>query len=267
MHLHVSCQTTHRLQAYHCRTEIVMKVEPLEHTDFIICKPDPRCSKEGCGSTNCKFSESRSRKLGGVSERYKCIECGCRFTHRPGVLGRHCEDVAISRALDDAVESKSLSAAAMLVPKNSHSGAGRVPKCSTVLRWMRDAQKATTKIPENVPLRVGSKWCTDKIHFPTDKGGRYMAGVMDTEFRFMLANETYPKDDKLQVYDATWLFKRAVHIAKTILSVLISDRLNGFKRGFKRAILGCKKYREKDQKTCIRAQRISTKSPHQQQPL
>ena len=29
-----------------------------------------------------------------------------------------------------------------------------------------------------------------------------MAGVMDAESRFMLANETYPKAEKLQTYDA-----------------------------------------------------------------
>ena len=226
---------------------IVMKVDPLKPANFTICKPAPKCPKEICGSTNCKFYELRPRNLGGVSERYKCIECGCRFTHRPGFLGRHYDDVAISRAIDDVVEGKSLGAAALSVPKNSHPDAGRVPERSSVLRWMQDAQKTTAKIPENVPIRVSGKWCTDEIHFPTDKGGRYMAGVMDAESRYMLANETYPKDDKLQVYDATWMFKRAVHIAKRIPSVLISDHLSGFARGFKNAILRDKKYNKKDQ--------------------
>ena len=101
------------------------------------------------------------------------------------------------------VDGKSLSAAAMSVPKNSHSGADRVPERSIVLHWMQDVQKATAKISENVPIRVSGKWSTDELYFPTDKGGRYMAGVMYAESRFMLANETYPEENKLQVYDAT----------------------------------------------------------------
>ena len=113
---------------------------------------------------------------------------------------------------------------------------------------MQDAQKTTAKIPENVPIRVSSKWCTDRIHYPTDKGGRYMAGVMNAESRYVLANETYTKDDKLLVYDATGMLKQAINIAKTIPSVLTSDRLGGFAHGFKKAILRCKKYIKKDQK-------------------
>ena len=91
---------------------IVMKVEPLEPTNFTICKPVPKYPKGECIYINCKFYELRSRNLGGVSERYKYIECGCRFTHLPGFLGRYYDDVAISRAIDDVVEGKSLSAAA-----------------------------------------------------------------------------------------------------------------------------------------------------------
>ena len=79
------------------------------------------------------------------------------------------------------VEGKSLGAAARSVPKNSHPDTGRIPERSTVLRWMQRAQKATTKIPENIPIRAGGKWCTDEIHFRINKGGSYMAGVMNAE--------------------------------------------------------------------------------------
>lgn len=227
---------------------VVMKVDPLVPTYFTISKPVPTCPIEGCRSTDCKFYDSRPRKLGGVSDRYKCTECGYRFTHRPGFLGRHYEDVVISRALDDVVEGKSLDATARSVPKNSPSGTDKVPKRSTVLRWIQNAQKTTAKIPENIPIKVSGKWGADEIYFPTNKGGRYMSGVMDIASRFMLANEMYPKDDKLQVYDATKLFEQAVRVAKTIPRVLISDLLNGFARGFKKAICGSRKYHKKGQK-------------------
>ena len=99
---------------------IVMKVEPREPANFTVHKFDPKCPMEGCGSTNCKFYELRPRKLGGASEGYKCVKCSCRFTHRPGFLEKHYDYVAMSRAIDDVVKGKPISAAAMSIPKNSH---------------------------------------------------------------------------------------------------------------------------------------------------
>ena len=227
---------------------LVMRTEPLAPADFTIGRPEPRCTNKECGSANCRFYESRPRKGGGASDRYRCSECGCRFTYRPGFLGRHYEDAVISGALDDTVEGRSLAAAARAAPRNSQSGSERVPERGTVLRWMQHAQRSTAKIPRNVPIRAGGRWSADEIYFPTDNGGRYMAGVMDAESRYMLANETYPKDDKIQTYDATDMFRQAVRIAGRIPDVLISDLLSGFARGFKKAIQGCRKYRRMGRK-------------------
>ena len=264
MHLSVSYQAAHRLQAHYCSTDAddegrVPKARRFYH------KLAPKCTNEKCGSTNCEFYESRPRKSGGASNRYKCVECGRRLAYRPGFLGLHYEDAAISGAIGDATDGKSLGAAARSVPKYSQSK--RVPAHSAVLRCMQHAKRTTAKIPENVPVRVGGKWNADEIYFPTDKGGRYMAGVMDAESRFMLSNETYPEAEKLQTYDATDMFRRAVRIAKTIPDVLISDLLSGFARGFKNAIARRGKYRKKRPKARARTHRVSTKPPHQQQPL
>ena len=204
----------------------VMKTEPLKPTDFVISKPAPKCTNGKCRSTNCKFYELRPRKSGGASDRYRCVECGRRFTYRPGFLGGHYEDACISVAIEDYTDGKSLGAAARSASKKSPSKS--IPARSTVLRWMQYVKKTTAKIAGNIPLRVGGKWGTDELYFPTDKGGRYMAGVMDTESRFMLANETYPEDEKLQTYDATNMFERAVRTAKAVPDVLVSDRLSGF---------------------------------------
>ena len=122
-------------------------------------------------------------------------------------------------------------------------------KClGSVLRWMQRAQSTTAKIPENLPLRVSGKWNVDEIYFPTNKGGMYMPGVMDAESRFMLANETCPAPENLQIYDATDMFTRAVIIASVVSDVLVSDLLRGFARGFKNAIAGRGRYHRKDQK-------------------
>ena len=64
----------------------------------------------------------------------------------------------------------------------------------------------------------------------------------------MLANEAYPEVDKLQVYDAAKMLKRAAKIVKTTPRVLVSGRLSGFARRFRNVMLGCRKYTKKDQK-------------------
>ena len=78
---------------------------------------------------------------------------------------------------------------------------------------MQHVKKTTTKITENIPAKVGGKWGTNEICFPTDKGGLCMADVMDAASKFMLTNETYPEAN-LQIYDATDMFGQAVRIAK-----------------------------------------------------
>ena len=134
---------------------LVMRAEPLKPVDFTISKPALKGTNEKCGSANCKFYESRPRKSGGASDRYKCVECGRWLAYRPGFLGWHYDDAAISGAIGDATDGKSLGAAARSVPKYSQSK--RVPLRSTVLRWMQHAKRTTSKIPENIPVRVGDK--------------------------------------------------------------------------------------------------------------
>ena len=287
MHLSVSCQVARRLQAHYCRTDAGDEGRAPEARRFYH-KPAPKCANEKCGSVNCKFYESRPRKSGGASDRYKCVECGRRLAYRPGFLGRHYDDAAISGAIGDATDSKSLGAAARSVPKYSQSK--RVPVRSTVLRRMQHAKRTTAKIPENIPIRVGGKWNADETCFPADKGGRYMSGVVDAESRFMLANETHPETEKLQTYDATDMFRRAGRIARSTPQAWFFVDLYRHvqagrpysKGGTRRAhkiyaerfcarVQECdsevRKIPQKRPKARARTHRVSTEPPHQQQPL
>lgn len=219
---------------------MVMGVEPLAPADFVMKKPGIRCTNKECGSTGCEFYQERERKMGGASVRYRCTACRNRFTHRPGFLGRHYPDGAVSRAPGDVGEGRSLAGAARAVPKNSHTGVKtREPERSTVLRRVRDAGRAAAGVTGSIPVRTCGRWDADEIYCPTGRGGgRYMSEVMDSESRFILAGETYPAGDKLQSWDATRLLKRAMRVAGTAPQVLVSDRPEGFARGFKKAVLG-----------------------------
>ena len=212
---------------------LAMDVDWLVPADFLISEPRLLCKR--CRSADCAFLEERKRKR-GISVRYRCRDCGCRFTWRPGFLWRHYGEDAITGALEDRAAGKSLAAAARAVPRHSHSGVKSVPSRSTILRWEEYAGKAGLKAVMNLPIRVGGRWAVDEIYYKACKIGRYMFGVMDTESRFMLATGICPSDNKL-AYDPTAMFERAIKIAGRIPQVLISDCLNGFALAFKNTML------------------------------
>ena len=84
----------------------VMVVPSLHPADYTMKMPEPRCTVNNCGSTDCKFYEARPS---GVSVRYRCR---MRFTHRPGLLGRYFPDGVITGAVNDVVGGKSCESAA-----------------------------------------------------------------------------------------------------------------------------------------------------------
>ncbi len=73
----------------------VMKTEPLVPADFTMGKPEPRCTNKECGSANCEFYESRPRKGGGASDRYR----GQKPVHirTASVQNRHVNNSLIER--------------------------------------------------------------------------------------------------------------------------------------------------------------------------
>ena len=193
------------------------------------------------------FCEEYERNLGGISERYRCRDCGSKFVHRPGFLGKHYNDEDISTAINDRVTGKSLADAARSIQNDSHLGIKkRVPSRSTVLYWERYAEKLTSQILKKLPIRTSDRWATDELYYRSCGNGRYLFGIMDTESRFILANETCKSGDKLN-HDPTNMFKQAINIAKKVPQVLISDRLKGFTHAFKNTIHH-KKYRKKNKR-------------------
>ena len=81
-----------------------------------------------------------------------------------------------------------------------------------------------------------------------------MAGMMDAQSMFMLANETHP-ETKFQTYDAADMFRRAVRTARAVPDVPTSYLLSGFARAFKNVIAGRGKCRKKAKSPCTYAPR------------
>lgn len=225
LNLHSDCKHIVAVQM------LVMKVPGIVPVEFVIKKPKPKCPK--CGSTNCKPADARPRTKGGVSQRYRCFEHKHRFTYRPGFLGKHYADEAITDVLDDVAKGKSYEDTVTSLEKRPYGGTGRIPGRSTADRWAREAAASTAKIYEKIPLAVSKHWSVDELHFRTMGRGRYIFGVMDNDSRFIIATKT--AYDKLH-YDGTSLLKKAVKHAGKIPRILASDKLPGFATGFQNVI-------------------------------
>ncbi|MCG8529143.1 MAG: DDE-type integrase/transposase/recombinase [Desulfovibrionales bacterium] len=209
---------------------LVMSVPGIKPVNLELREPPVRCTSEGCGSADCAYYQARPRKAGGTSHRYRCADCGSRFTFRPGFLGRHYPSRVITDVLEDVTTGKSLAAAVRGLKKRSCAGVNRTPARSSACRWVRDADREAARIYEDMPMPVSGKWAVDEIYVRTLGRAKYMFGVMDSESRFVAASDV--SDTKLD-YDATGLFEKAAGLTRMIPRVLVSDRLPGFARGFK----------------------------------
>ena len=221
---------------------LTINVDKIVPVDFLIQEPVIQCTK--CESVNCVHSEDRHLQH-GISPRYRCKDCGSKFTWRPGFLGRHYNAAVITGALEDRATGKSLAATVRSVAKNHNLGVKTAPDRSTILRWEDYVGKAGLKVTESIPIRVSGRWAVDEIYYKVSGNGRYLFGMMDTESRLMLANEVCLSDNKMG-HNPTGMFERAIKIAGRIPQVLVSVSLNGFALAFKNTI--SKRRKKKKQK-------------------
>ena len=214
---------------------LVMKTEKLQPANFVIETPELVCNNEKCKSSNYVFCEKHIQQY-GVAIRYRCRDCGKKFTDRPICLGRHYPDNVYTDALEDMATGKSAAEVSRGIEKSLNSNVKegdsskkRAPHPTTIGRWVKNASTRTSNICKKIPIQVGSKWSTDEIYYKSNGVGMWMYTVEDTESKFILASDT--SEDKLG-YDATDLFEDAVDTADTKPTNLTSDKLGGFKKGF-----------------------------------
>ena len=212
---------------------LVMRVPDIKKVDLELKAPVPKCTKQKCRSTDCRFHRWRERKTGGASPIYKCNVCGTRFTFRPGFLGRHYPDGAVTSALDNSVKGQSLEETVDSLSNRSDLGMKKIPGRTTIHYWIRDANKSTAKIYENITIPVSSHWSADEIYFKTMGRGRYLYAVMDEKSKFVHATKAvYGKIG----YNCTSLLKKAQKIAQTLMHILTSDKLRGYKLAVKNMV-------------------------------
>lgn len=223
--------------------KMLLDVPEIKPIDFTMTMPEVACTKSNCGSTNCKYVETRPTKS-GESKRYLCLVCKNKFTYRPFALGTHYSLEFISNAIDDVCGGKSYDATAQGLKKRSYSCLKTTVDKSTISRWVKKARDATAELSKKIPIRVSGKWHTDEIYYKFKNKKMWRFTVMDSESRLII---THTASKKKFGYDATELFQDAVDTAKSSPRALVSDKLHGFTKGYKKVI--CAKNNNKDSPT------------------
>ena len=178
----------------------------------------------------------RTRKKRKAAQRYRCNDCGKRFSGDVGFTGRHYEPWVILLSLFSFAAGMSPANISLMLAENFEV---RVDVRS-VQRWADDYAAMVEKYAKTLAVRVGSKWSSDEKGVSV-KGKQYwIFTVIDTATKFVLACDVSAK--KQRGYDARNLFQSAMDRAGHGPMIFVTDGLAAFATGFKKVfyrLRGC----------------------------
>ena len=189
----------------------------------------PRCRSDRYSKNGTR----RCRRKGRV-QRFKCGECGRRFSANLGFEGRHIAAGLITLALMlFAIGTTTSGIREVLIQR------GIFVHQSTVQKWAdRYAGLVKGYTDTLTPPRIGNRWSTDEKFKKIRGQDRWLFAVMDSATRFILSYHMSPIK---QNYDAAPLFRAAKERVGFTPKILVSDGLQSFKTACKRAYLTLKK--------------------------
>ena len=180
-----------------------------------------------CGSTDCRWRETRplKRMEGGIN-RYGCLECGKRFTDRPGFEGLHFDDWVVTKALRQVARGLSPNEAARSLREDDDiEVSGR-----NVQRWVDEYHKMIEAFSRMPKIQGGDVVSVDEKHFKSNGKSMWFFNTMCSSTRFILSTDT--ADDKLN-YNADGLFADMLKRLSRCPRMILSDHLRGFRVAFK----------------------------------
>ena len=196
----------------------------------------------GCESKNIVKNGIRYNKYYNV-QRYKCKDCGLRFSHNLGFEGLKLSPEMITSALLMYYTGSS-------TPAIEQNFAQKGIKISyrTIYNWVIKYNELMDDYLLDLILQIGERWHTDEVWFYSNGERKYLFVMLDYLTRFWLASEIADNKKKRQVNK---LYTRSVKTAKKSPSVLTSDAAPAFSTSF-----GNKFSCEKSDKPCMHISEI-----------
>ena len=176
-----------------------------------------------CGSTYCRWRETcLLKRMEGEVNRYECLECGKRFTDRPGFEGLHFDDRVVPRALRQVARGLSPNEAARSLLEDDDI---KVSGCN-VQRRVDKYPKMIEAFSRLLNIQGGDAASVDERHFKSNGKSMWFFNTTCCSNRFILSTDT--ADDKLN-YNADGLFVDMLKRLSRRSGMILSDRLRGFR--------------------------------------
>ena len=193
---------------------------------LVIGPAEPACRKCGSGEHTRDATRKCTKRKDPV-QRFKCKNCGYRFSDNRGFEGRHFAPIIITLALTIFAFGVSPDGISQVLRK-----AGTTAHPVTVQGWadryvdLVEAYTSTLALP-----RLGLKWSSDEKSKDIRGQERWVFTVMDSVTRFILCHDVAPL--KLG-YNAVLLLAEAKNRAGFVPRILVTDGLLPFGVAFQK---------------------------------
>jgi putative transposase len=135
-----------------------------------------------CGSHRViRFGRRYNRR--GIATRYRCKDCGTRFTNRAGVPPLRHDLRIVAVALDLYFRGLSL----RKVADHLEQAYGVPVAPATIYAWIARFTPRVTKWMDSLGARTGSRWHMDETLVKVDGNPRWVWNIVDAATRFLMA--------------------------------------------------------------------------------
>ncbi len=189
-----------------------------------------------CGSPNVMKFGTRKTKKGKV-QRFKCKDCGHRFTvNEAGFEKIQVDPKIVTLALDLYFKGVSLRKVTNHLNQFYDLEVSHV----TVYNWIQKYVNLINQYLETLTPQLGEVWHVDEMKVKSNGEWLWLWNIMDEDTRFLLSSLV---SKKREVKDARRIFQKAKNIANGKPQTVVSDGLHAYTRAFKKEFYTMKKPR------------------------
>lgn len=176
-----------------------------------------------CDSTNIKKNGIRHNKESDI-QRYRCVECGKKFSVNIGFEKMKHNPKAITSAMQLYFSGESLRNT-----QRSLEFIGTQVCFKTVENWIKKYTGIMKAYADNIKPNLSQTWRADEVYVKIKGDMKYLFALMDDETRYWIAQEVA---DSKHIHDARKIFHEAKVIADKRPETLITDGLPAYHKAF-----------------------------------
>jgi len=189
----------------------------------LVLKPIVISNCPRCDYHNIKKDGIRHNKSGDL-QRYRCLECGKKFSVNVGFEKMKHNPKAVTLAMQ-----LYFSGASLRNTMRSLELIGTEVSYQTVANWIEKYTNIIKSYADNLKPNVGQTWRADEIYVKIKGDIKYLFALMDDETRYWIAQEV---TDTKYKHDARKLFSIGGEITGKRPETLITDGLPAYKDAF-----------------------------------